>query len=148
MHKNIVWLCFLSLVTGAVGWVTLKTFYLIYLYVSLDAQAPAENMKWVVERLQEDKYVMKADYTFKAKHKEYQGETLFLNDTFRNPWAGEDAMKVYSSKDWAAYYSSFNPQNSSLQRNFPLKESISSGVLWILLLYFAGVGYYVANRKD
>lgn len=147
MHKNYVWLCFLSLATGAVGWFTLKALYAVYLFVALDVSAPAENLKWKVAQLSEDQFVMKADYTFTRKEQKFSGETLFKNDVYWNPWAAEDALKVYSTKDWTAWYSSGNPQYSSLQKNFPLKECISAGVLWILLLYFFGLGYYVVTRN-
>lgn len=147
MHKNFVWLCFLSLATGAVGWFTLKALYMVYLYISLNATAPVEDLKWGVEQLSADQFVMKADYTFIAKEKQYSGETLFKDDIYWNPWVAEDALKVYSQKDWTVWYSSGNPQYSSLQKKFPLRECISAGVLWILLFYFLGLGYYVATRK-
>lgn len=147
MHKNLVWLCFLSLVTGAVGWVTIKAFYLIYLYTSLNAAAPADHIDWGVQQLSEDRFAMKADYTFEARDKKYAGETLFKNDIFWNPWAAADAQTVYAQKDWTVWYSNGDPQYSSLEKNFPLKESISAGVLLILLLYFVGLGYYAATRK-
>lgn len=148
MHKNFIWLCFLSLVTGAVGWITIKTLYLVYLYMSLNAEAPAENLKWGVAKLSEDQFVMKADYIFNAKDQQYSGTTLFKNDIYWNPWSAEDAIKVYAQKDWTVWYSSKNPQYSSLQKNFPFKECISVIILWVLLLYFFGLGYYVATRKS
>ncbi len=107
-----------------------------------------ENIKWQVEQLNEDRWIIKADYRFKIKNKEYRGETLFKNDLYWNSWAAESALKVYSQKDWMVWYSSSNPQYSSLQKNFPLKECISTGILWIILIYFFGLGYYVATRKN
>ncbi len=147
MHKNFLWLFFLSMIMGAVGWFTLKTLYLVYLYMSLNAEVPAENLKWGVEQLSEDQFVLRADYSFFARGKPYTGTTLFKNDIFWNPTVAEDALKVYDQKDWMVWYAKENPQYSSLQKNFPLKECISMGVLWILLLYFFGLGYYAAKKK-
>lgn len=147
MHKNFIWLCFLSLITGGVGWITIKALYLVYLYMSLNTEAPAENLQWSVEQLSEDQFVTKANYNFKVKDQPYSGETLFKGDVYWNPSAAEDALKVYAQKDWSVWYSSRNPRYSSLQKNFPFKECISALVLWILLLYFFGLGYYVATRK-
>lgn len=148
MHKNIVWLCFLSLITGAVGWITLKALYLIYLYQSLNASVPAENLQWSVNQLSEDHFVPKASYTFMIDHHSYKGETSFKNDLYWNPGSAEDGLKVYANKEWTVWYSTGNPDYSSLQKNFPFKESISAIVLLILMFYFFGLGYYVAKRKE
>ena len=147
MHKNYVWLCFLSLITGAVGWYILKTLYAIYLYTLLTAQAPIEQISWGVEQIKEDQYVIRANYTFIVKNKEFEGKTLFTNDIHLNPDSAEASIKVYSSENWPVWFSSRDPRNSSLQKNFPLKESVSAGILWAILLYFYGLGYYVAKRK-
>jgi len=147
MYKNFVWLCFLSLVTGAVGWFTIKALYAAYLYVSLNASAPVENIQWSVEQLNEERFVMKANYNFVFKGQEYSGETLFKNDVYWNFWAAEDSIKVYQQKDWQVWFSSTSPRYSSLQKNFPLKECISAAVLWVILIYFFCLGYYVATRK-
>lgn len=148
MHKNIFWICFLSLITGAVGWFTLKTLYLVSFYTLINTSAPVENIQWSVEQLKEDQFVLKAAYTFPLHGQIYAGETLFKNDIYWNPWTAEDSLKVYAQKEWTVWYSKLNPQYSSLQKNFPLKECISAGVLWILLIYFFCLGYYVAKRKD
>lgn len=148
MHKNYFWLCFLSLITGAVGWITIKTLYVIYLYLSLDAAAPADKINWSIEQLSEDRFVMKANYSFQVNAQNYSGETIFKNDLYWNPWSAEDALKVYDQKDWTVWYSSKNPAYSSLQKNFPLKESISAFILWLILIYFLGLGYYVVTKKS
>lgn len=148
MHKNFIWLCFLSLIMGAVGWFTLKTLYAVYLYMSLDAATPVESIKWQVDRLNEDRFAVKAEYMFRVKAQTYQGDTTFKNDIYWNPWTAEDALKVYSQKEWTVWYSSRDPHYSSLQKNFPLKESISAIILWVVFMYFLGLGYYVATRKN
>lgn len=147
MHKNFVWLGFLSLITGAVGWFTLKTLYTIYLYTLLNVQVPAQDVTWSVEQLSSDQYVLKANYKYETKGEKQSGETLFKNDIFFNPWAAENSINVYASKDWVVWYSSYYPQYSSLQKNFPLKESISAIILWVIMFYFFGLGFYVAKRK-
>jgi hypothetical protein len=148
MHKNYVWLGFLAMIVGAVGWLTIKALYLFYLYYSLNAEGPVENLKWSVEQLSEDRFALKADYIFPVKDQKYTGSTLFNNDIFWNPWTADEALKVYAQKSWTVWYSSSAPQYSSLQKNFPIKEWASAGILWVLLLYFFGLGYYVANKKQ
>lgn len=147
MHKNFIWLCFLSLIAGGVGWFTIKTLYMVYLYTSLNVAVPPDHLKWKVEQLSEDRFVPRADYSFNVKDKQYLGETLFENDMYWNQWTADEALKVYAQKDWIVWFSDHNPQYSSLQKNFPLKECISVGVLWVLLLYFLGLGYYVGSQK-
>ena len=146
MHKNYIWLAFLALTTGAVGWYTIKALYLLYLYAALNAQAPADNVLWGVEQIKNEKFVLKARYNFVAKGEKYAGETLFKNDLYWNHWAAEESIKVYEQKDWVVWYASTNPQYSTLQKNFPLKECISSAILWTLLFYFFGLGYYTARK--
>ncbi len=147
MHKNLVWLGFLAMVFGAVIWVTIKAIYMFYLYTSLNATVSAENLNWSIEQLSDERFAMKAHYIYEVEERAFNGETVFKNDIYRNPLAAEDALKVYSQKDWTAWYSVRNPQYSSLQKNFPLKEFLSATVLWIIMLYFFGLGYYAAQKR-
>lgn len=147
MHKNRVWLGFLAMVIGAVGWYTIKTLYVLYLYSTLNASTTVDQIQWSVKQEKEDRFFVQAHYEFDVEKQKYSGETLFFNDVYWNSWAAEDAVKFYQNKEWQVWYSLNNPQHSSLQKNFPLKELISASVLWLLLVYFVGLGYYAAKKK-
>ncbi|MBS4171191.1 hypothetical protein [Neochlamydia sp. AcF95] len=145
MHKNLLWLSFLSLAAGVVGWFTFRALYLTYFYLAFTASAPVENIQWAIVPLSEDRLVVKADYRFVVNDKEYHGKTLFKNDVFRNPWAAEEALKTYKGREQRAWYSPLDPQYSSLDQSFPFKENIYAVILWILLLYFIWIGRSVAR---
>ena len=148
MHKNMVWIGFLALTAGFVGWITLKTLFLIYTYASLDSETKPEQTKWSVQELKEDRYFIKGSYSYKVDDEVLEGETVFKDDSFRNRYSAEESIKVYQNKDWQVYYFSLKPTISSLQKKFPLKESISSGVLWIILMYFVFLGIYAAKKQN
>lgn len=147
MHKNFLWICFLSLITGAVGWFTLKTLYAVYLYALLTGETTPESIEWKINQLHEDQFILSADYHFNINQHKYLGQTSFKSDRYWNLWAAEDALKVYSQKEWPVWYAKSNPEISTLQKSFPLKECISVAILWILMFYFFGLGYYVAKTK-
>ncbi|BBI18044.1 hypothetical protein [Neochlamydia sp. S13] len=146
MHKNLLWLSFLSLAAGVVGWFTFRALYLTCFYLAFTASAPIENIQWAIEPLSEDRVVVKADYRFTVNNKEYYGKTLFKNDAYRNPWAAEEALKAYKGRKQRVWYSPVHPQYSSLDQSFPFKENIYAIILWILLLYFFRIGWYVAKH--
>ncbi len=68
MHKNTVWLAFLScvmlVVLGYTGVALVKT----YNYYKLNESIPAEFDKWLVIPLSDEKYVYEAHYHFKTQN--------------------------------------------------------------------------------
>lgn len=145
MHKNPFWITFLVAITLTVFWFTGSSLYKYYQYANLDSSVIAKHTLWSIHHQSSDVYLLKADYSFVVDNQEYSGNSLLHDPSFRNPWAAESTMKQYTQKPWTVWYSSKNINNSSLEHKLPWKEIISAGILWVLLAYFIGLGYYVAR---
>lgn len=146
MHRNRYWLIFLAILTCIVTWYCGNTLYRIYRYSQLTQTTLAEEVHWVVIPLSGDQYILKATYSYALQEKRYLGETSFNEDIFMNQWAAEQAIPKYAYRQWNVW---FNPRYfsySTLQKKFPTKECCSAAVLFLLLLYFVGLGFYV--NKD
>lgn len=147
MHKNPIWLAFLACLVLIVLWFTGTAIYKIYLFERFDAYAEAQNVKWTVKEKSDEEFLLDAHYNFLVNGGEIKGDSLLTEASFWNAWAAEQMVKEYTNKKWIVWYSSKNPHYSTLQKNFPLKECISMGVLWALLFYFLWLGYYVAKYR-
>jgi len=149
MHKNLLWQAFLAVVFLITLWYTGTAAYRYYFYSRLTERAPLVSIQWNVKEKASDQYIIEASYRFSLGNESYFGTTTWPNDTFRNSWAAEMAIKQeYSQKPWKIWFDPSNPNHSSLQKRFPFKESISAGFLWILFFYFFWLGFYVAKRVD
>jgi len=146
MFQNKIWLAFVAVVTATVLWFTFRAFTELYYYQALSYQAPAETTEWSVKTLYDDRFVLRANFTFFIEGKLHHGTTVFSSSTFRNPWAAEQALAKYSNKKWNVWYSPDDFSRSTLQKSFPVKECFSAGILWALLIYFVGLGYYVKKK--
>lgn len=147
MHKNILWQAFLAIVCIAVLWYTFIALYSYYSYSRLKTQSAISSITWDVEEKSEENYFLKAHYSFNFKDHSYSGSTAFTDEPYRNRWAAEQDVKGFSNKNGKVWFDPENPNHSSLQKHFPLKECISAAFLWGLLLYFLWLGFYVTRFK-
>lgn len=147
MHKNPIWLCFLTLVLLMTLVYTGKMTTIFYHYLQLSSETEVAAIAWSVKTEAEDEFVPQAKYTFAANGQFYSGSTLFHDDAVNNPMGAEESLKALTGKDHRVWYSPKNPQMSSLQKNFPLKESVYTAILWGLLIYFFWLGVYVAKLQ-
>jgi hypothetical protein len=147
MHKNTTWLALLVTLSLIVLWYSGKFLYLYYDYTVLSARTPAVAMQWSVEPHTNEEYFLKADYVFKASDKEYKGESVLKDHGFWNNYAAQQAIGDYSKKKWGVWYNPRNPDHSSLQKNFPLKECVSAAIMWAIVFYFLWLGYYASRFR-
>jgi hypothetical protein len=146
MYKNKYWLIFLALILVGVFWYTATTVYSLYIYYSLSQKIPVSNMEWSTHKLFEERYAPQARYQFEFRGKSYSGEDILKEPIYRNSEAVDEIVPILSKQQWSVWFNPSNPSHSSLDKTFPLKESISLTILWALLFYFLGLGYYVAKR--
>lgn len=147
MHKNIIWQAFLGIIALSTLWYSCVALYRYYDYNRLDGESNTSSISWTVEEHSTDAFTLTAEYEFAINHSLYQGSTQFLNENYLNKWAAEQAIKSKSRQHWTVWYDTDNPQQSSLQHNFPFKDCFSAIVLWGILLYFLWLGYYVARFR-
>lgn len=146
MHKNPIWLAFLALLILITLWFCGIAIYRTYHYLNLTAKAEVETIQWSVHEQGSDNYYPYAHYTFRVRGKEVKGESGLPSYEFMNPYAVHEFLPQLSSKKWQVWYNPSHVQNSALQKQFPVKACIIAGVMVGLLLYFIGLGFYVAKR--
>lgn len=146
MHRNPLWLAFLGVVALVVLGYSIKTGIAVFNYEQQRVSTPPAGITWSAKKVAEDSYVLQADYQFYSHQILYQGKTEFPF-SYRNAFAAELAGKEESSKPWRVWYSPSNPQNSTLQKQFPIKECFYGIVLWCLLIYFVILGYRVGHER-
>lgn len=150
MHKNIFWLCFLGVIAACTLGYTSFTAYQLWGYAAYSQEVePQELLFNVVLRNGEFYTVAHYSYVYQGKqiksHSELAGSDL-------NRWAAEKKIKNLQTGSLQkrlpqAWINPRKPHDSTLQKNFPIKECISTTLLWGIFGYFLWLGFYVA-RKD
>ncbi len=147
MHRNLYWYVFLAVILLVVLWYTGKFGYSYYNYVTLNRRVPVKNMSWSVHGITDEKYHIKGNYEFLAEGHLETGETVLTDHNYWNPKAAEKAIPEYARQKWRVWYNASNPHHSSLEKNFPFKESLSAAVMWALFLYFIWLGYHATHLR-
>jgi hypothetical protein len=146
-HKNPLWLSFLSIIALCTLWYSGIAYLKLSHYNSLTEETTASSSAWTVKTIAADAYIPEAYYSFYHQATLYDGVDVLTNELFKNAWAAEKALPEFAEKNRTVWYSPSDPHYSSLQKKFPLKESLSAVALWILLMYFVCLGLYVTKYQ-
>ena len=145
MHKNRVWIIFLSIFFLVFLWHGAGASYQLYKYSSLTEKTTPIEIEWTLNKKASDLFYVHAQYIFNVGSSKIVGNTDFLNISYKSPEACMAVIQENSKKKWLVWYSSNNIQISTLQKSFPWKESIYSIILLFLMLYFIWLGIYVGK---
>lgn len=146
MHSNPLWILFFSLMTLGTLIYSGRTALLVWQYLNLDRETTVKDISWSVASLNDDRFFPVGHYEFEVKGKSYQGQTKW-NEGYLNEWAAKEAAASLMQNPPSVWYQASKPEISSLQKLFPLKEAIYTLVLWLLGLYYLGLGFYVKDRN-
>ena len=144
MHKNPYWLLFLGIIGAGVLCYSSMTFKDLYQYQRLDTSIIPSIFKAELKELSEDEAGVLIVYQFSVGAAHYEGSEVVA--ILPNTPAAEQELTKFEKQDWRVWYDSAAPSYSALKKKFPLKESISSLILWGIFLYFVCLGYYVTKR--
>ncbi len=142
MHKNPVLWGLLAIIFASFSFYAISSLYHLNTYYSLTSLAKAESLQWFVEEIGSEDFRVGATYAFTVDGEKKTGETIFSDRKFRNPSSADDAMKIKAKNAFDVYYDSKNPSHSSLENPFPTKDSLYAVSLFLLFLYFFGLGIY------
>lgn len=141
-YKNPAWLLLILMNLFGILWFSSTAGKEIYNYYTLSETTNVKEIHWFVERVSFDDYKVGAEYSYLVKNNLFEGKTLFKDKKFRNPLSADDELKVKANQEFLVFYDPTNLYHSSLQKSFPTKECVSITVLFLLLLYFIGLGIY------
>jgi hypothetical protein len=147
MGKNPVWLALIGIAFAATLWYSSFAVFRLHDYYSLKETTSPYDLKWFVEELESEDFRVGATYSYTLNNANYRGETIFNDHSFRNPSSADDELQIKRAKDHSLFYDPQNFHHSSLQKKFPTKECISAGVLFLLFLYFLGLGIYTSKKS-
>ena len=145
--RQITWLFLVLLAAVAIAVAIYGTIALTRLqhYHQLDSTIPPTQISWQIKRVKSDRYHLEASYRYRVAGKEYRGN--FKDKTrIRNRYAAEEMLRGYEERSWKLWYASQSPKRSTLQKSFPFKECLSAGLLLVVLIYFLGLGIYLAKQ--
>jgi hypothetical protein len=147
MHRNGLWLIFLSLFLLISAWFAVKAGRQLAGYVRHSEAVMAKIDSWGVAREGGSKFFITAKYTYRFKGVDYEGAGELSDRSYRNPWAAEAAIPHLAEKEWSVWIDPKRPGRSLLVRALPLKDIVYALVLVGLLIYFSWIGYQVGQQS-
>ena len=145
MYRNPFWILFLSVMVIGTVIYTGFTVYDLWHYMRLDKHIQAQDIQWSVLALSDDRFIPVARYQFILQGKYFQGETRWQAN-YLNEWTAKEAVARLKPSPPLVWYDGANPNISTLEKLLPQKQCLYTVSLWILSLYFFGLGYYVNGR--
>lgn len=147
MYKNQIWLAFLSTIGLIVFWYTALTGIALWNYFSIQETTKPNRIDWSVKANSRGKFVLAASYQFRVKNRFFDGETVLNSLPYRSFAAAQKALNRQKTKSWTIWYAPENPQNSKIERTFPLKTCIYTFVLWSVFVNFIRLGFRTGGNK-
>lgn len=110
-----------------------------FIYVKQSNYSTAEVFEWGVIEMDEDNFVVCADFRFHTDGTEvHTSQYLFEKTPFSTEASAESAINSYRDQEWKCYwYGSAEDPKASMERLFPYKELFYSVIALGVLLYFA-----------
>ncbi len=142
MRKNLIWIIFLLIIFFMAVWFIFSAAFAITDYYQYSIQVPTKIEKLEVKEIKADQFAVLADFSYEYEGKTYRGSGK-VGSYYPNPWAADKAQKQYASMQWPAWIKSKHPEKAVLEKNFPVKRTVSAAILLCLLIYFAILTAYV-----
>lgn len=144
--QHLSFILFLTVISIIALWFSCRAFLGIYRYFVLNSETLSSQVEWSVKELSDEKYVLHGKYVYLVNGESYTSETTLSHFPYRNHGAAERVIPEYAAKQWSIWYSPHNPAFSTLEKKFPIKECVSSVLLWSIMIYFICLKNYVAKR--
>lgn len=133
----------LFLVIGALAlWRTTTATIDLWQYHRLGPEVTAQVTSWELLP-KRSKYALEASFTYDYRGKSYNSKTVFSKPYYLNRGSAEEQIQKMSGMKWNAYVDAGHPHYASLEKNFPLKESIYALCLIGILLYFVYIRFHL-----
>lgn len=128
---------------------SLFAFYLVglikefYLYHSKSSVTLAQEPNFSVKEIKQDNFLIEAEYAYFVNQATFHGKCLFTKPTFLNEISAKQHGELWKKKKWRVFYNAKHPEESTLQKNFPVKKLAQTTLVLLLLIYFLGLNYYL-----
>lgn len=119
----------------------------IYKNFPLSSTTKPLNTHWTVVEKNDEDYRVKVHYQYEVNGKTYENDEELQGESFKTPYRAESSLKNMDATYNTVWYSSVYPEYSSIEKYFPMKRAIYSGILFLLLSYAViGVSAYLKAK--
>ncbi len=147
LRLNKAWVCIYSLMAALVTTLFFIWATAVLGYLKLNAQTLGKVESFALRQLKENAYGIEAIYTYTVSGKEYQSKKVLTNPIFLNEYAAKSHLQKYwKAQEWPVWYCSNKPENSALQKLFPIKKFFSFFLSLCVLLYFVWLKKYAEKQ--
>lgn len=144
--RKFFFLAFLVILLGLLAWYWGDFFIKIYRYEKMNAKGFAVIDQWELHEKSNGKFYLSSSYHFFWNEKKYFEKTNFFRNIFLNEKSAKEWMEKEHQKEWQVWFDPENPQRSSLEKIFPLKELFKGAFVSFVFLYF-WVFHFMKLRK-
>lgn len=144
LTPRLLWIFFLGVIFCATLVYTVYTSVALYHHYRLTESVPIHTIKWSVHPVEKDDIRVKAHYQLVKDQTNYTGDFEWP-EHYLNAWAAEEARARASRQMWNVWIDPSDPHYSTLQKIFPIKQCLSTLILWGISLYFVFLARYVTR---
>lgn len=111
-----------------------------------------KTIDWSLVSFGNEDWRPKAIFSYKVRGKLYSQEEVFQGEKFRNPYKGEELLQELAKEKRLVWYNPNDPEQATIEKYFPKKRAIYTGILLGLLVYFIWGGrlytsYWLSHHK-
>lgn len=144
MNRTRIGFIFLIIIGALATWFIITAGYELYTFSRLSEKVPITVEKWSIEELKSDRFAVRGHYSFGYQGKNYQGKGDV--GTYPNPWAAQEAQKLFSQKKWSVWIDPKHPESAVVKKHFPFKRTLSALILAGILIYFLTLNKYIQSK--
>lgn len=142
MKRNVLWLIIVFLPFILFYLMSFKTVKEIYAYISLNQKTKSFIENFEIKNDERHRHKVYVSYTFQAKDKIFKNKS-FRGKSFLNHLNANDYAVKLSKNDFYIWYNKNNPNISSCEKTFPIKNCVYVFVSFLIVIYFFALKYYV-----
>lgn len=133
----------LFLVIGALAlWRVISASQGLWEYYRLGPEVAAKVTHWELIP-KGSKYALEATFSYDYRGKSYSTRTVFAKPYYLNRGSAEQQIQKMSGMSWTGWVDADHPEYASLEKNFPLKETVYALCLLGILLYFVYIKFHL-----
>ncbi|MCE2983959.1 MAG: hypothetical protein LW832_10405 [Parachlamydia sp.] len=139
-HSNPVWKIFILIFATGAFFYTGMALFQIMQYSSLTTLTQPSKTEWKVVP-NGSKFAVQVQFAYLFNGKSYERQEA-LEPYYLNPWAAEEALSKLKVQLPPVWIDPSSPQNSVMEKKFPLKTVIYAACLWLLFTYLLYIDRY------
>ena len=134
--SKLIWKALFVISGGLTCWFLLTCALQWWNFFTLSEEVSAQVIHWEIKRINDSKFFLKAHYRYDKDNQIFEGKTVLDRVTYFNRPSAQEAIEQNKLKKWKAWVNPRSPKNSSLQRDFSVKNIFRGIVCLGVFFYF------------